>query len=74
MRGRKAKNASKILVDCKLGPWEKGPCSTTCGDSSVRTLKRKVIQNASNGGKDCEGKTEMVAKCRVSPCPGLLRT
>ena len=57
-------------MDCKLGQWEKGPCTATCGNSAVRKVTRKVLQQALNGGKPCHGKTENTERCNILPCPG----
>ena len=60
------------LVDCKLSPvdWSSTECSSTCGEGT-KTLKRKVLQPALHGGKDCDGNLTVTQKCEMEVCPGI---
>ena len=60
------------LVDCKLSPidWSITECSATCGEG-IKTLKRKILQPALNGGKDCDGNLTITQKCDMEVCPGI---
>ena len=58
-----------FTVHCKLGPWIKSPCSSTCGVNVTRTLTRQVIQQSKNGGMPCTGELKKTENCKFSPCP-----
>ena len=65
-------NLKSLIVDCELGPFKLGPCSSTCGTQAVRTKTRKVIQKAAYGGKPCDGKTRIMENCRLPACPSKI--
>ena len=54
-----------------MGPWLEGSCNATCGTNSVKTLTRKIVQNAMNGGKQCDpfSVTKKTVNCGYSRCP-----
>lgn len=61
-------NGGNPPTDCTLGDWAAWtPCSTTCGPGEHSRVRSHV--DATNGGKPCEGSTEEVGPCQVSPCP-----
>ena len=57
-----------VTVDCVWGSWKESDCSATCGKESFRTKTRKVIKQATNGGK-CTGKGQVIETCNLDPCP-----
>ena len=59
-----------FLVDCKLGDYELGECSATCGILAVRSKTRQVLQKAAYGGKPCDNDTKVIENCGLMPCPG----
>ena len=57
-------------VNCEWGPWSsEGKCSATCG-TGEKTLRRSILTKAQNGGSSCIGKSIIVQKCNLPPCPG----
>ena len=61
-------NAHACPADCKLGQWGGyGSCSKTCG-TGRKTRTRKVISQASEGGKLCAAKEETL-QCGTAQCP-----
>ena len=57
-------------VDCvwsRYSVWTS--CSVTCG-GGLRTSSRTIVQNAENGGKECQGDKVKGEKCNTDPCPG----
>merc|ERR1719310_1327308 len=67
-------------VDCQFGAWQGwGDCLSatkggsepvTCGGDGSRNRLRIVMTKASNGGRQCEGKTtEIDDNCASAPCP-----
>jgi hypothetical protein len=63
----RACGVSTCPVDCIMGSWAWGACSTTCGGGKlVRT--RAVVQRAAAGGRAC-GPAKDVRKCSDGPCP-----
>ena len=58
-----------ILVDCEWDEWEVGDCSKSCGVGS-RVNVRTVKVNSSNGGKDCQGLSNIQENCNIFECPG----
>ena len=58
--------------DCRWSPFsEWSECSKTCG-GGVRRSTRKVLQIASDGGRDCLGDYEKIEGCNKEPCPGTI--
>ena len=56
-------------TDCKWGEWEYDSCSVTCGDGTKRGIRRVMVQ-ASNGGKPCIGSSLNTQPCRSGvSCP-----
>jgi len=56
-------------VDCRwssFGNWS--PCSKTCGNG-YKTSQRYRINNATHGGKECEGETVRMVQCNLNNCP-----
>ena len=69
---KKFENGNWIVVDCQwsdYGEWT--ACSQTCGEGT-RMSERVVIQNATHGGKECEGLAVKRDSCNIDPCPGKL--
>jgi len=58
--------------NCKWAHWHAwSECTATCnGGTQNRT--REVQQDASNGGKDCEGPTAEFRDCNLQKCPGIV--
>ncbi len=59
-------------MDCvwsSYGDWS--PCSVSCGTGGVEQRKRMVLQEAKNGGRECDRtKAVQTRKCRRNrPCP-----
>ena len=58
-------------IDCVwsgYGSWSR--CSVTCGDG-LQQRKRKILQQARNGGKRCEGNGIDTRTCSKAECPGM---
>ena len=58
------------VVDCKwseYGEWSE--CSVTCGNGK-HISTRKVIQQALNGGLECEGEDTKTKPCKLKKCKG----
>ena len=60
------------IGNCKWAPWHAwSECTATCnGGTQNRT--RGLLQEASNGGKDCEGPTSEFRDCNLAKCPGIV--
>jgi hypothetical protein len=59
-------------IDCVwsgYGGWSR--CSVTCGDG-LQQRKRKILQQARNGGKRCDGDGIDTRSCSKQECPGKL--
>ena len=57
-------------MDCKwseYGEWSE--CSVTCGNGK-HISTRKVIQQALNGGLECEGEDTKTKPCKLKKCKG----
>ena len=60
-----------LAVDCRwssFGNWSM--CSKTCG-KGYKTSRRYPMNNASHGGKECEGETIKMMQCNLTNCPGI---
>ena len=60
-----------LAVDCRwssFGNWS--PCSKTCGNG-YKTSQRYRMNNATHGGKECEGETVRMVQCNLNNCPGI---
>ena len=60
-------------VNCEWSAWEHPPCPATCGHSVFITKTRGKKLNASDGGLDCEGKSEIKERCDIPECKILLQ-
>ena len=58
------------LVDCIWGEWQMGDCSEDCGGGS-RINKRSPTVEASFGGKECVGSSNVTEICNIQECPGI---
>ena len=57
-------------VNCVWQQWgEWSNCTTTCGIGS-KSRNRSISIEASNGGMDCSGETDMTMSCNEVECPG----
>ena len=58
-----------VPVDClwsEFSAWEK--CSLTCG-TGITKRRRKVLQPAQNGGRECRGGNSESRRGQVKSCP-----
>lgn len=56
--------------DCTLSEWDGwSSCSHTCGGGQQKRC-RHVTQEATNGGKPCNGELKLVRECGRAVCPG----
>ena len=58
-----------FLVDCKWGNWTFGECSSSCG-GGIRLDTRQELVDATNGGKECTGPSNLTENCNIQECPG----
>ena len=59
-------------VDCIWGHWSEWlPCTTSCGGNGTTTGFRSISRNATNGGLNCTGDTEITIPCNNGPCAGI---
>ena len=63
---------SIFAVDCEWSDWSFGECSKSCG-VGTRMDYRFVRVNASNGGKDCQGLSNIQENCNIQECPGSFK-
>ncbi|CAE8680778.1 unnamed protein product [Polarella glacialis] len=55
-------------VDCQLSEWAGwGSCTATCGGGS-HVRGRKILVQATNGGKACDGRLEEIRECSRNDC------
>ena len=68
-----------MVLECGIGPvdgvwseWkDQGTCSDTCGNGEKIQRRECARPRPTNGGKDCQGPEERVAKCgREERVPG----
>ena len=59
-----------LLVDCIWGEWQNGGCSEECG-GGTRINKRSPTVEASFGGKECFGFSNVTEICNIQECPGI---
>ena len=58
------------VVDCKWGVWSLwSTCSRSCGKGSQQR-SRRIVQNPSNGGKECQGGNSERRDCNLQQCQG----
>ena len=57
------------VVDCIWDKWQVGECSKSC-DGGERQITRLRKVEASHGGYDCEGPSNITESCNVEGCPG----
>ena len=50
-------------MNCQMSDWTS--CSSSCGPGQ---MSRKIIQQAKNGGVECE--KQLVKECNLRVCPG----
>ena len=62
----------KILVNCEWDQWKIGECSAECG-GGTRVDTRNVAVQASNGGVNCSGLSNITENCNIQKCPGSKR-
>ena len=57
-------------VNCIWSQWEEwSTCTKPCGFGS-KSRNRTILVEASNGGVDCSGPTEMAISCNEGECKG----
>ena len=62
-------NTQCCRVDCRWGGWSQfQPCSKTCG-SGVQHRGRKIVVQASCGGRHCVGSASESRTCNTNCCP-----
>jgi len=63
-------NVHACPVHCKVTEWRTvGNCSQPC-DGGIMTEVRKIVQQASYGGKPCPQSVERQVACNTHPCHG----
>ena len=60
-------------VNCEWSAWDQPSCPATCGSSVFITKTRRKKLEASDGGLDCEGNSEMQERCNISECKVILK-
>ena len=58
-----------ISVNCEWDEWVIGQCSRECGGGK-RINSRSIKVNATNGGTNCSGVSEITEICNIQECPG----
>ena len=58
-----------IQVNCEWDEWVIGQCSKECGGGK-RMNARSIKVNATNGGTNCSGVSEVTEICNIQDCPG----
>ena len=61
-----------IAKDCQWSDWQidNSRCPATCGYAAVTAAFRYVLQDAENGGKQCNGTLTKIIRCGPNSCPG----
>ena len=60
-------------VNCEWSAWDQPLCPATCGSSVFITKTRRKKLEASDGGLDCEGKSEIKEQCNIPECKIVLQ-
>ena len=60
-------------VNCEWSAWDQPSCPATCGHSVFITKTRRKKLEASDGGLDCEGKSEIKEQCNIPECKIVLQ-
>ena len=67
--GNTAFNTS-FAVNCQWSSYgERSECTKTCGGGEMIS-NRTILQQALDGGQECEGNELKIEKCNETPCPG----
>ena len=62
-------NNHACSIDCEWGPYDMwSSCSKSCG-GGVKSRSRSKVKHASNGGKQCQGKSTEITTCSNNACP-----
>jgi len=62
-------NLDGCPVDCEWGEWSPwSNCSKTCGGGTI-VHRRNITTQATNDGRECQGKYEVVLPCNEDGCP-----
>ena len=68
-------NIYYITIDCRWSEISWSRCSVSCqtdSEQGIRTGTRLVVQEAQNGGLECEGSTTVQEPCQNLPRCGIL--
>lgn len=60
-------NTHPCPIDCVLGPWKAGSCSTSC-DVGVVVSVREIVTPESNGGMPCPKELRREDSCFLTSC------
>ena len=60
-------------VNCEWSAWDQPLCPATCGSSVFITKTRRKKLEATDGGLDCEGKSEIKEQCNIPKCKIVLQ-
>lgn len=65
----RACNSEPCARNCKWAPWHTwSECTAIC-DGGTQNRTREVLQEAANGGKDCDGPSAQFRDCNTQKCP-----
>ena len=64
-------NHSIKPVNCQWAPWSDwSQCSESCGNNGFQFREREIMQEAKNGGMECQGENLDNQPCNINkPCP-----